>query len=352
MYIVIAILAFGILIAVHELGHFLAAKAFKVKVNEFSIGMGPAIFKKQGRETLYSLRVLPIGGFCAMEGEDEDSEDPRSFSNQARWKRLIILASGALMNYLSGFIIVVLIFLQSAAFVGTTITDIAEGFPNEGAEGLMVGDRILSLDGERLYYSGDFSTFMMRSKDDKVDLVILRDGREIRLDDFPLALREYVDDGKIVTRYGLTFNRIEGTLSAKLKYSAYISYNFVRLIWISLTDLVGGVVGINDLSGPVGIVSAINQIGEEASSAGAAVSNIAYLCAFIAVNLAVMNLLPIPALDGGRIFFLIVTWFIEKISRKRINPKYEGYVHTAGFVLLLGLMAFVMVNDVVKLLNG
>lgn len=352
MYIVIAIIAFGILISVHELGHFAAAKAFGVKVNEFAIGMGPVILKKQGKETLYSLRALPIGGFCAMEGEDEDSEDPRSFTNQVRWKRTVILIAGAFMNFLTGFIIVIFIFLSYESFAGTTISDLYDGFPNEGTDGLMVGDTILSIDGESTYYSSDFATFMMRSQDGTVDISILRNGDEMMLNDYPLTPREYIVNGETVTRYGIVFNKIEATLLAKLKYATYTTFNFVRLIWISLSDLISGVVGIKDLSGLVGVVSAINQIGESSTTVSDAISSIAFLCAFIAVNLAVMNLLPIPALDGGRIFFLVITMIVEKISRRRINPKYEGYIHMAGFMMLLGLMAFVMVNDVVKIVNG
>ena len=352
MYIIIAIVAFGILITVHELGHFLAAKAFHVKVNEFAIGMGPALLKRQRGETLYTLRALPIGGYCAMEGEDEESPDARAFTRQTRWKRLIILAAGSFMNFLAGFLIVIFLFISAESFGGTTITALADGFPNEGENGLMAGDTIVSVDGEQLYYSSDFITFMARSTDGEVDLVILRDGEKIVLDNFPLEQREYVDDGETVLRYGVTFNVIPATAWEKLKYSTYTALNFVRLTWVSLGDLIRGTVGFNDLSGPVGIVSAINQIGNESSSASAAASNIAYICAFIAANLAVMNLLPIPALDGGRIFFLVVTWFVEKISRRRVNPKYEGYIHTAGFLLLLGLIAAVMVNDVVKIVNG
>jgi regulator of sigma E protease len=353
MYIIIAIIAFGFLIAIHELGHFVAAKLCGVRVNEFAIGMGPAILKKQGKETLYALRLLPIGGFCAMEGEDGDSEDPRAFSSQARWKRLIILAAGAFMNFLVGFIVVIILCMQMHSFVGTTITDLADGFPNAGADGLMVGDTIVALDGERLYYSSDFSTFIARDTDGQVDLEIIRNGDKIQLEDFPLEMREYTDaDGQTRLRYGITFNSIEGTFGQQLKYSTYTTMNFVRLIRVSLSDLFHGAVGLKDLSGPVGIVSVINDVGNASAEVSDAISNIAYLFAFIAVNLAVMNMLPLPALDGGRIFFLIVTWIIERISRRRLNPKYEGYIHAAGLVLLMGLMVVVMISDVVKIING
>lgn len=350
MYIILAILAFGILIATHELGHFMAAKACGVKVNEFAIGMGPAIFKKQGKETKYSLRILPIGGYCAMEGEDEESDDPRSFTRQAAWKKLIILVAGAAMNFIFGFIIVVLIFFQNEYFVGNTIDSLRDGFPLEAQ--LHEGDTIYSIDGNRIYYSDDFTTYMSRSNGKTVDMVVVRDGEKVVLDDLPLVKREYEIDGIMQLKYGINFNVIEADFLAKLDYSWYTAKNFVRMVWMGLTDLISGSVGVQDLSGVVGIVDTINDVGQAAPSTSLALLNIAYLCAFIAVNLAVMNLLPIPALDGGRVFFLLVTLVIEKITRKKIDPKYEGYIHAAGMVLLLALMAFVLFNDIMRIING
>jgi len=350
MYIVIAILMFGILVAVHELGHFLVAKACHVKVNEFSIGMGPALLKKQGKETLYCLRLLPVGGFCAMEGEDEASEDPRAFTSQSVWKKFLILVAGAGMNFLAGFLVVLILFSSAVGFGGSTIADFADGFPLEGADGLMVGDRIVSIDGHRVYYTDDFSTYMSRTGD-TADLVIERDGVRMRLDNFPLVRRTYMIDGQEQLKYGITFNLIQGNAWERFKYSCYTAYDFVRLVWMGLSDLITGAVGLKDLSGPVGIVSAINEVGSGAATTAAGLTNVAYLAAFIAVNLAVMNLLPIPALDGGRIFFLLITWVVEKIIRRKVNPKYEGYIHGAGLVVLLGLMAVVMVSDILKLVR-
>lgn len=354
MYIVIAILAFGFLIIIHEFGHYMAAKAFGVRVIEFSIGMGPRLLKKQGKETLFSLRALPIGGSCMMEGEDEEMEDPRSFTAQARWKRFIILFAGSFMNFLTGAVIVLILVSQSVGFLGNTITGLAEGFPHEGEKGITAGDKIISINGERVYYADDFLTFMALYGDKPVDMVVLRDGAKVTLNDLPLQPRDYVDEnGATVRRYGVNFNRIDDTLGQKLKYTGYRTMNLVRFTRISLSMLFSGSAGFNDLSGPVGIVSAINDVGQDPeASTSEKLFSVANFIALIAVTLAVMNLLPIPALDGGRIFFMIVTFFIEKISRKHVDPKYEGYIHTAGFLLLLGLMAVVMINDVVKLFNG
>lgn len=351
MYIILAILAFGVLIATHELGHFMAAKACGVKVNEFAIGMGPAILKKQGTETKYSLRILPIGGFCAMEGEDEESDDPRAFSRQAAWKKLIILVAGAAMNFIMGFIIVVVVvFSLNSMFVGNTITELATGFPLE--DELHIGDTIYSINGHRIYYGEDFSTYMSRSNGEAVDVTVIRDGEKVKLNDLPLTLREYEIDGKTQLKYGITFNIIEAGFSEKLEYSWYTTIDFVRNVFMGLSDLLTGAVNVDEIGGVVYIVDTINDVGQAAEETSAALWNIAYLCAFIAVNLAVMNMLPVPALDGGRVFLLLVTLVIEKVLRKKINPKYEAYIHAVGLVLLIALMVFVLFNDVMRIING
>jgi len=355
MYIVIAIIAFGILIAIHELGHFIAAKLLDVRVNEFAIGMGPKLLGKQGKETLYSFRALPFGGFCAMEGQDEDTGDPRAFTAQRRWRRVVILLAGSAANFIAAFIFIVILTSGANSFVGTTITGLVDGFPNQGEQGLMAGDKIVSINGERLFYVDDFSTFMQLAKSGQVDLVIQRNGERLTLNSFPLERRWYDIDGETVLRYGITFNIVEATPTEQLKYSGYTALNFVRLIRVSIAQLISGAAGIQDLSGPVGIIDAINTIGQDAAERfgiRAALRNIVFFTAFIGINLAVMNLLPIPALDGGRILFILITWVIERILRRRLDPKYEGYIHTGAFALLIGLMVFVLVNDVVKLING
>lgn len=348
MVIIIAILAFGVLIAVHELGHFFAAKAFGVKVEEFALGMGPQILKKQGKETLYSLRLLPLGGFCAMEGEDEESASPRAFSSQKAWKRAIILCAGAFMNFVAGFILVLCI-APAANFTEPVIDSFMEGCPYVGEEALLEGDRIHSIDGHRTYFTSNVSEYMLRSGSDTHDIVLYREGRRVVLEDFYMPLVEYAQaDGSTQMKYGLYFAPREYGLWANVKYAWFGSLDFVRAVWDSLGMLISGGVGLRDMSGPVGIVGFVNDVAAEAESTREAAFDICYIFALIAVNLAVMNMLPIPALDGGRVFFLIVTWIIEKITRRRLDPKYEGYVHTAGFMLLMGLMVFVMFSDVLK----
>ncbi len=351
MYIIIAIIIFGILIAIHEFGHFTAAKLCGVKVEEFAIGMGPALFKKQKGETVYALRILPIGGFCAMAGEDEESDDPRAFTNQGFWKKFVILCAGSFMNLVLGIVLILIMYAGAQAFVTPTIDHFMDGCPYEGADAMQPGDTFYSIDGQRIYLVSDVSSFLIRG-DGVYDIVMLRDGEKVELKDFALTTKtyaEYADEGP---KYGFVFGYTEATFGAKLEYTWDTTLEFSRLVWLGLGDLINGRVGLKDMSGPVGIVDMMNEVGQQAESAKAAADNLLYISAFIAINLAIMNMLPIPALDGGRVFLMIVTVIIEAVSRKKLDPKYEGYIHLGGMVVLLGLMALVMYNDIAKLITG
>lgn len=352
VYILAAILVFGVLIAVHELGHFMAAKACGVRVNEFSIGMGPALWKKQKGETQYSLWLFPVGGFCAMEGEEEDSDDPTALNNQGFWAKLLIFAAGAAMNFIAGLLIILVLYADAQAFYVPVVAGFADGCPLESADGLQEGDRLLRIDGEKVYVYSDISLLMGLNKTGAFDLQIERNGEVITLRDFTMERREYTDqNGKAYTGYGLYFGAEEATLGRKLSYSWNNAMDFARLVRLSLQMLVTGQAGVKDLSGPVGIVSTMTQVGEQAATTRAAVENIAYLAALIAVNLAVMNLLPLPALDGGKIFFLVINAVSMQLFKKQIPAKYENYIHFAGLILLLALMAVITFSDVWKLIH-
>ncbi len=350
IYILAAVFIFGMLIAVHELGHFVAAKLCGVRVNEFSLGMGPLLWKKEGKETDYSLRLLPIGGFCAMEGEDEDTGDQRSFMRQNFWKKFVILAAGAFMNFLTGFLIILILFSSSSAFFVDKISGFAEGFPLEGENGLMIGDIVYKVDGYRVYLRGDTALFLQYNDGKGVDLEVLRDGEKIILKDFPMYRDTY--EGQ-PNRFGISIGaeQIPAVFFTKLQYSWYQAMDFVQLVWFSLVQLLTGNAGMNDLSGPVGIVSTITEVGEASATTLIAVKNIAYFASLIAVNLAVMNLLPVPALDGGRIFFLAVDTVCMTLFRRKVPEKYQAAVNMAGFALLMGFMLLVTVHDVFKLLQ-
>ena len=352
VYILAAILVFGVLIAVHELGHFMAAKACGVRVNEFSIGMGPTLWKKQKGETQYSLRLFPVGGFCAMEGEEEDSDDPTALNNQGFWAKLLIFAAGAAMNFIAGLLIILVLYADAQAFYVPVVAGFADGCPLESADGLQEGDRLLRIDGEKVYVYSDISLLMGLNKTGAFDLQIERNGEVITLRDFTMERREYTDqNGKAYTGYGLYFGAEEATLGRKLSYSWNNAMDFARLVRLSLQMLVTGQAGVKDLSGPVGIVSTMTQVGEQVATTRAAVENIAYLAALIAVNLAVMNLLPLPALDGGKIFFLVINAVSMQLFKKQIPAKYENYIHFAGLILLLALMAVITFSDVWKLIH-
>ena len=351
IYIIIAIVIFGLLIAIHELGHFLVAKACGVKVLEFSIGMGPQLWHKEGKETQYSLRLFPIGGFCAMEGEDGESDDPRAFGNTAGWKKFLVLIAGSASNFIAGMLLILCLFAASTGYVSTTLSGFVDGFPCQGETMLQAGDEIVSIDGSAVLLYSDISTLLNRGNGKTHDIVVRRDGEKITLNDLPLTPREYEVEGKKVTMYGLYFQSKEATFGSKLRLGLANSVDFVRMIWWSLEDLFTGAVGFSALSGPIGIVDAMGQMAESADGVRQAVDNLLYFTAFLAINLAFMNLLPLPALDGGRVFFLILNGLAVLLFRRRIPAKYEGYVHFGGLVLLLGLMVVVAAQDVYRIIG-
>ena len=352
MTILFAIVLFSFLIFIHEFGHFAAAKLSGVKVNEFSLFMGPAIWKKQKGETLYAIRTIPVGGYCAMEGEDGDSDNPRAFGKAAWWKRLIILVAGAAMNFIAGVLIMVVVCLPVDRVVVPVIDSFESYSTVNGADGLQPGDRILELDGEKLYSYGDFSMLLALNEGDHHDLVVERNGQKVALDDLLMVMHPYTDETGTRMLYGMNFSVEDLDLSGKLVYAWNQSLDTVRMVRISLQMLLTGKAGFMDMTGPVGIVQQMSTVAEKSKTWVDALTNMLYFGGFIAINLAVMNLLPIPALDGGRVVSLLITNAVEKVTRKKINPRIEGYLHGAGMILLLLLMAFVMFKDIIFLFKG
>lgn len=353
MSILFAILLFSFLIFIHEFGHFIAAKLSGVQVNEFSMFMGPAIFKKQHGETLYSIRCIPIGGYCAMEGEDEDTDNPRSFQKAAWWKRLIILVAGAAMNLLVGVLIMLIVFLPAKQFVTPVVNSFEPWSTVQGEDGLQVGDRFLEVDGEKIYTQGNVSMMLSLNPGDVHDLVVERNGEKVTLNNFEMKRHEVEnEDGTKSMLYGFSFSIEDATLGGRLRYAWFSSLDTVRTVRLSLQMLLSGQAGLKDMSGPVGIVQIMSDTAEQSASAFDAFMNMLYFGGFIAINLAVMNLLPIPALDGGRVVGLLLTTAVEKVTKKKIDPKYEGYLHGAGMILLLILMAVIMFKDIFVLFKG
>lgn len=330
MTIIYAILIFCLLIFVHEFGHFIAAKACGVKVNEFAIGMGPAFFKKQKEETQYSLRIFPIGGFCAMEGEDEDSEDERAFNNKPAWQRACVLAAGPFMNLLTAMLLLVVI----ATWAGqptTTINKVIDGSPAYEA-GLQKGDEILGIDGKKIDEWNDLLTVVGQTKNDTVSFELDRDGKKMTIQS-RVEYDEQAQRNKVGVSPVFKHSLAEGTVNG-VKNTGKMTV----MMYDILKKLMTGEVSVKELSGPVGIVYAVND------SAKAGVIYVIYLSALLSLNLAIMNLLPLPALDGGRLLFLV----IRKFTGKRMTDEMEGKVHFVGIMLLLLLMVYVTWNDIVR----
>ena len=353
MSILFAILLFSLLIFVHELGHFLTAKASGVQVNEFALFMGPAIFKKQVGETLYSIRCIPFGGYCAMEGEDDDSDNPRSFGKASWWKRIIILAAGAFMNLVAGALLITIVYAPAQQFVVPVIDYVEPSSALGEGNGLQAGDRILKVDGENIYVQSDFEMILTINGGEIHDFLVERDGEKVALTNVSTQRREFPnEDGTTTLRYGITFSLVDAGFWETAGYIWNTCVDTVRTVRLSLQMLFTGRAGFGDLTGPVGLVQQISTVADQSPNAYAATMNMLYMGGFIAINLAVMNLLPIPALDGGRIVGVLLTTAVEAVTKKKINPKYEAYLHGVGMILLLGLMAVILFKDIFVIFKG
>lgn len=338
LQIILAILAFGVLVIVHEFGHFITAKRGGVQVNEFWIGMGPTLLKHEHKGTLYCLKLLPFGGACVMEGEDGESENEHAFGKAKLPRRMLIVCAGALMNFLVGFLIVLAVMQPNGPNGGYIVSTIASVDPASTAAGdLKAGDEILKIDGYHILVRSDFETALSRTASATHKVTVRREGEKVTLPS--VKLEATVTDANGNKRIGIAFAELPDSLGMHLSMSVRTAVNYARLVWSSVGMLVSGQVGVDQLSGPVGVAEVM------ADTAKYSMISFFQLVAFISINLGVMNLLPLPALDGGRLVFLI----IEGIRRKPVPPKYEGYVHAAGLMLLLMLMVYVTGQDVLRI---
>jgi len=326
-----AIFVFLMVILFHEFGHFIAAKSVGIKVNEFSIGMGPKIFQRQKGETKYSIRLLPIGGFVSMEGEDEKSEDPRSFNRAKPWARIITVAAGAIMNFVLAVIVLIIVSYN----IGTPTTTVLETIENSPAErvGIQSGDIVKSINGVNVDDWNSIVDRISNSNPDKEMIVrVIRGGETI---DFKLKPTISEEDNRVIIGIGI-IPKYEKSISAAIAGGLSEAGHMFQIMFEFIKGIFRGKVNARDLSGPVGVIYTIG----EAAKYG--VINLLYLMGFISVNLGVFNLFPLPALDGSRIVFIL----IEVIRGKPINPEKEGYVHFIGFILLMLLMAVVTYTDI------
>ena len=415
--ILTAILFFGVIIFIHELGHFLTAKLFGVKVNEFALGMGPTILKKQGKETKYALRLFPIGGFCAMEGESEESDDERAYCNKKLWQRMIIIVAGAAMNILLGIILCIAL-VGTDELVGTnTVARFYDGAVSNAEGGLMVEDKIIKIDGKRVYSDYDISFLMQRNESGIYDFVVERNGERVGLDGVHFDRRtsgnfsydkdcvisslsakikkqgledgnriigvngkaissqkelieairadeDFVIDYKVIRNQGevevkavkmnvatvLDFailgeeKTVFNVIGGGFRYAASMS----RIVYISLFDLLRGHYGFSDMAGPIGTISVISDVTVDETTSSINWGSMLMMMALVTINVGLFNLLPVPALDGGHFFFMLV----ELVFRKPVPPKYENWIHAAGMVLLLALMVVISASDIWKLISG
>lgn len=352
LYILLALLVFGSMIFIHELGHFMVARKCGVTIHEFAIGMGPTVvsWKSKKYETKYALRLLPIGGFVSMEGEDGESDDPNAFVKKAKWKRALILFAGSGMNILLGFVLTFAM-LTTQAFVNktddhlgylssNTIHSFQDNSVSNTDGGLLPDDTVIKVGnvpihtGNELYYEISHQGYK------EIDLTVKRDGETITLKN--VRFGTYSEQGVEFASIDFYVYGVRSTVWNLLKHTFFNSISNIKMVWDSVIDLITGRFGVEALSGPIGITE---QIGKAASFG---IVNFLYLFSVITMNLGIMNLLPLPALDGGRLLILGV----EAVTGKKFPKNVEGYIHFIGILLLFALMIFVAFNDVIKLFEG
>lgn len=350
--VVVAILVFLLIIMVHELGHFAAAKACGIYVKQFAFGMGPALFKKQGKETEYVVRAFPVGGYCAFETDIEDFDEekgdivepnPSAFNRKPVWQRMIVLVCGPLMNLILGFIVVVISLCSSEAIASTTVSEFRE--QSVSSSQLMVNDEILNIEGLPIYSASDI-TYKMQSSDRKneagnlvFDITVRRNGETVLLKDVEFLTTNRQDGTKGVYFDFLVY-RLEKNFGNVVGMGFRESFSTARVILLTIVDVVKGKYRLNDFSGPIGVGSVITEAVKTYTF-----SDFMSVMALLSINVGVFNLLPIPGLDGARLIFLI----IELIRRKPVKPQVEGMIHFAGMALLLLFIIVISFNDISKL---
>lgn len=331
-YLVAVILFLGLII-VHEFGHFIAAKLLGVRVNEFAVGFGPKLIKWGKGETKYAVNLIPLGGYCAMEGEDESSTDKRAFCNKAPWRRFLIVVMGATFNLILGLILVAITLIPQKRFTTTTVSSFYENSVSS-EYGLKEGDKIIKVDGRKIFTTYDLSYAFSNVEDGTVDITVKRDGQRVQLNGVRFA-SEKLDDITYLTVDFYVAGK-EKTFLSFIGHTFDTSISYCAVVYRSLIDLITGRYGISAMSGPVGVTAAIG------SAAKQNLLNLLPIMALITINLGLFNLLPLPALDGGRLVFIL----FEMIFKKPVPQKYEAAVHAVGFVLLIILMLLITFKDI------
>ena len=338
MSIIVALVIFGLLIFFHELGHFLLAKRGGIGVTSFSLGMGPAILKKKIGETEYCLRILPFGGSCAMIGEDTESDEENAFNKKGVWTRISVVAAGPVFNFILAFVGAIVMIL-CIGVDKPIITEMIDGYPAYEA-GVRAGDEVISMNGRNIGVYRDVSMYIQLHQGEEIDLVYARDGER-----FETTIVPKMDENGyyLMGISGGAYEKCENPLEV-IKYAGCEVGYWIHMVFDSLKMMFSGQVAREDVGGPVRIVSMIGDTYEQSAaiSSFAVFINMLNMVIFLSANLGVMNLLPIPALDGGRLLIM----FVEVITRKRVPEKIEGYIHMAGFAVLMSLMVLILFNDI------
>ena len=345
MGIVWFILILGAIVLVHEFGHFIFSKLFGVYVYEFSIGMGPKLFhyKKKGGETEYCLRLIPIGGFVSLAGEDADDnskiKDDRKLYNKPVWQRFIIMVAGATFNFIFAFVVLfVMALIYGSVSTKPIIASVSEDYPAYDA-GVQVGDRVISIDGQKTYSWSEVQLYISESKGEEMEFVLKdKNGNKRTVIITPEVVEDSEGNKSYLVGIGLDTKKKTG-LIASLSYAGETTVSLYRLMLVTLKELFTGRVGVNDLSGPVGIYTVVDSQSKQGFD------SLMYLTAYLSMNVGVINLIPFPAFDGGRVLFLI----IEKIRKKPVKAKTEAMINSIGFCLLILLMIVVTFNDILRL---
>jgi len=341
--IILALLIFSLIIIIHELGHFLLAKRGGIRVNEFALGMGPILLSKQIGETVYCLKLLPFGGSCMMEGEDgavaegSDLMADDSFQSKSVWTRISVVAAGPVFNFILAFLLALFI-IGGIGYDAPVVAALVEDYPAQEA-GMLPGDKIIRINDKRIHVYREVSMYVQMNQGKAAEIEYERDGER-----YTVYLEPEINNGTYIYGFRGAGIRTKGTIFETIYYSAYEVKYWISTTIQSLGMIFSGGVSADDVSGPVGIVNAIGDTYEASKPDGAYYIwlNMLNISILLTANLGVMNLLPIPALDGGRLVFLI----LEAIRGKRIDPEKEGMVHFAGLILLLALMVLIMFNDV------
>ena len=336
LYVLLALFVFGVMILVHELGHFTFAKIFKVAINEFSIGMGPKIFSKKLKDGVsYSLRLFPIGGYVAMEGEAEESDNPNSFDKKPAYQRFIIIAAGALVNITVAIIIVFFLSVTAPYFGTTTIASFDGGV--ETFDGLQKNDIVIAVGNDKVSTVDELNYAIMMHGSEPVDILVKRDGKELLISDVSFPTEE--SDGFVYGNMNFKVYGEEKTVKTVLKNTYHTSISTVKMIWDSIIGLITGKFGFKQISGPVGVTGAMVDVAQKGPN------SFFFFVSVISMNLGIFNLLPIPALDGGALFFTA----FEMIFRRRIPRKIEDTLKIVAFGLLILLVIVVSIKDVIML---